>query len=89
MLTKCLITDYCWYPYLSQPPPQGPPLSNIYVIISSEPTDKAAEIPVAEGVQETNLKYFDSALVEALDTEDSEAALFQLGGGADHIEEPP
>ena len=59
------------------------------MIISSEPADEAAEILVAEGVQETNPKDSDAEVVEALDPEDSEAALFQLGGDSDHRKEPP
>ena len=41
----------------STSPPQGPPLWEICVIMSSKPADKAEEIPFAEGMQETNPKY--------------------------------
>ena len=63
MLTTCVIKSYFWHRHLAQPPhPPGPPLWNIYVIMSLEPADtnKAMEIPVAEGVQETNPKYSDA-----------------------------
>ena len=66
MLTRCVITAYCRHPHLAQAPPQNPPLWNIYVIISSEQANKAAEIPVAEGVQETHTKDSDAKVVEAL-----------------------
>ena len=52
-------------------PPQGPPLWNIYVIMSSETANEAADIPVSEGVQETDPKYSDAEVVKALDPEDS------------------
>ena len=56
--------------------------------MSSEPSDEAAEIPVAEGVQETNPKYSDAEVVEALVPEDFEAALLQLGWDSNHSKEP-
>ena len=61
------------------------------MIISSEPADadKAADIPVSEGVQETYLKDSDAEVVDDLVPEYYEAALFQLGGDYDHGEEPP
>ena len=61
-------------------PYQGPTLQKISVNMSSELANNAAEIPVAEGVQGTYPKYLVAEVVEALDTEYSEAALFQLGG---------
>ena len=70
-------------------PPQGPPLWNIYVIMSSEPANEAADIPFFEGVQETYLNDSDAEVVKGLDPEDSEAGLFQLGGDSDHSKEPP
>ena len=57
--------------------------------MSLEPADKATEIPVADNIQETNQKYSDAEVVKALDLEDSEAAMFQLGGHSDHSEETP
>ena len=48
--------------------PQGPPLWNIYVTISSGPAEKSAEIPVAEGVQEIDPKDSVDEVVDALDT---------------------
>ena len=59
------------------------------MIMSSEPSNKAAKIPVAEGVQETDPKYSDAEVMEVLYQEDSEAVLFQLGRCSDHIKEPP
>ena len=47
------------------------------------------EIPVAEGVQDIDPKYFDAEVVEALDRENSETDMFQLGGDSDHSKEPP
>ena len=40
-------------------------------------------------MQETDRKYLDAEVVEALVSEDSKAALLQLVGDSDHIEEPP
>ena len=40
-------------------------------------------------MQETNLKDSDAEVVEALDPEDSNDDLFQLGGYSDHSKEPP
>ena len=57
------------------------------MIMSSEPADKAADIPFSEGVQETDPKYSVAEVVEALDLEYSEDSLFQLGGYSDQIEE--
>ena len=57
-------------------PPQGPPLWKIFVIMSLESAKKAADIPVAEGVQENYPKDSDAEVVEALDPEYSEDALF-------------
>ena len=82
-----MITAYCRHPHLAQAPPQGPPPRKIYVIISSEPDGKSAEIPVAEGVQETDPKCLDDESVEALDPEYYEAALFQLSEDYDHSKE--
>ena len=61
------------------------------MIMSSEPAnaDKDVDIPVAEGVQETNPKDLDPEVVEALFLEDYEADLLQLDGDYDHREEPP
>ena len=59
------------------------------MIMSSEPAEEAAEIIVAEGVQETDLKYLVAEVVEALDLEDSEYALFQFGGDSDQSVELP
>ena len=71
----------------TSPPPQGPPLRKIYVIMSSEPANEATDIPVSEGVQETDLKYLYAKFVEALDMEYSDVSLFQLGGDYDHSKE--
>ena len=57
--------------------------------MSSEPSNKAAKIPVSEGVQETDPKYSDAEVMEALYQEDSEAVLFLLGRFSDHKKEPP
>ena len=72
-------------------PPQGPSLWKIYVIMSSKQANanKDVEIPVAEGVQETNPKDLDAELLEDLVPEDSETDLLQLGGYSDHREELP
>ena len=40
-------------------------------------------------MQETDPKYSDAEVVEALDPEDSNDDLFQLGGYSDHSKEPP
>ena len=71
------------------PPPQGPPLWNIYVIMSSEPANKVMEIPVAEVVQETDLEYSVDEVVEAQYPEDFEADIFQLGRYSVQSEELP
>ena len=70
-------------------PPQVPPLWKIYATMPLEPTNKPAEITVAEFVQEKDPEYLDAESVEALDPEDYEAALFQLGGDSDQSEELP
>ena len=57
--------------------------------MSSEPSEKAKEIPVTEGAQETNPKDSADGFLEALDLEYSEAALFQLGGDYYQSEELP
>ena len=56
------------------------------MIMSSElaGADKSTEIPLAEDMLETNLKYSDAEVVEDLVPEYSEADLFQLGGDNDH-----
>ena len=59
------------------------------MIMSPEPADEAVDIPVDEGVQETDPKYSVAEVVEALDPEDSEADMFQLGGNSDQSEELP
>ena len=59
------------------------------MIMSSEPADETADIPVAEVVQETEPEDSVAEVVEALDPEDSEAALFRLGGDYDKSEELP
>ena len=57
------------------------------MIMSSEPADndEAAEIPVDEGVQDTDPKDLDAEVVEALVPEYSESDLLQLGGVYDNI----
>ena len=51
--------------------------------------NKAAEIPVSDGVQDTDPKYSDTEVVDDLDPKYSEAAMFQLDGDSDHSKEPP
>ena len=82
MLSQLIVGVRIW----NKPPPQGPPLRNIHVIMSSKPANESTEIPVAEGVQKTDPKYLDDEVVETLVPEDSEAALLQLGGDFGHSE---
>ena len=59
------------------------------MIMSLELADKAAEILIAELVQEAHPEYLVAGVVEALDPEYYEADLFQLGGDSDQSEEIP
>ena len=54
--------------------------------MSSKPAEEAAEIPVAEVVQEKDPEDLDAGVVEDLYTKYSEAALFQLGGDSNQRE---
>ena len=55
--------------------------------MSSEKSGEAAEIPVAEVVQETGPEYLVAEVVEDLYQEDSETGMFQLSGDSDQNEE--
>ena len=55
--------------------------------MSSEKSGEAAEIPVAEVVQETGPEYSVAEVVEDLYQEDSETGMLQLSGDSDQNEE--
>ena len=80
MLTRYAITAYYRHPNMAQAHRQGSPLWKIYVNISSETANKSAEILVAEKVQEKDQEDLIAEVVDALDLENSETDMFQLGG---------